>query len=615
MFALYERLTRLALGLSNPYVHGSRETPSADVWPFLKSHLQPMRLVLFLSVISTIVAATIEVWLISYAGQLIDMLSDTPPSEIWQTHRLSLLGAALMIVLVRPIIQFARNAVNDIGLNCNAATLFRWRAHDHLVKQSVGWFQEDLAGRTASRLVLLGNYATQVIFHSINAVAFGLVYMIGVVVFMAGTDIRLAVPLVIWLVLYVTLMALIVPRMVRAQENFSASKSALLGGVVDTFSNFDTVSLFCRRQDIAADHKRWLDDTREKIFLSRQISVGMRTLTVWLEGVIMAGFVGYGIWLWSQGSATIGLVSSAVALSLRITAMADWVMQAVWSIFEQVGFTKEALRSISQPLSIPNPENAPEFSITGGAISVKDVRHHYGKGRGGLAGIDLEIAPHEKVGLVGSSGAGKSTLVNLILRFYDPEHGKIEIDGQDIGKVQLESLRSTIGMVSQQAALLNRSVRENIAIGRPDVTQAQIEAAASEAMAHDFITDLQDSQGRKGYDAHVGERGVKLSGGQRQRIALARVILKDAPILILDEATSALDSEVEAEIQSSLADVMQDKTVIAIAHRLSTIAEMDRIIVIADGRIAETGTHSELLAQNGQYASLWNRQSGGFIGS
>ncbi|SFR43670.1 ABC transporter ATP-binding protein [Litoreibacter janthinus] len=614
MFKLYDWLTRLALSLADPYVHGSGAPPPSTVWPYIRSHLYPLRWVLALSLIVTVLAASIEVWLISYAGRLIDMLADTEPAEIWQQHSWSLIGAAMMVILIRPLGQFARHSVNDIGLQCNAANLFRWRAYDHLTKQSVGWFQEDLAGRTASRLVLMGNYATNVIFHSLNAVAFGLVYMVGIVTFMAGIDIRLAIPLFVWLALYVTLMVLIIPRVVRSMETFMASKSALLGGVVDVFSNFDTISLFARREDIEADHFKSLEDTRETLFLSRQISVGMRTITVWLEGVIIAGFVGYGVWLWSHGEATIGLVSAAVAMSFRITTMADWVSEAIWSIFEQVGSVREALRSISQPLTIPFAADAADLKIKSGEITIEGAKHHYGKGRGGLAGIDLSIGPGEKVGLVGPSGAGKSTLVNLILRFYDPESGRIAIDGQDIRDVDQQSLRRVIGMVSQQAALLNRSVRDNITLGQAGVTQEQMEAAAREARAHDFICDLQDSQGRTGYDAHVGERGVKLSGGQRQRVALARVILKDAPILILDEATSALDSEVEAEIQTALQHVMRDKTVIAIAHRLSTIAEMDRIVVIEEGRIVENGTHQELLAAGQLYTTLWARQSGGFIG-
>lgn len=615
MLAIYDRLTRVALNLADPYVHGPSVAPAARVWPYIKSHLRPLRLVLVLSLIITVVAASIEVWLISYTGRLIDMLADTSPGEIWQLHSGSLIMAGLMVILVRPLVQFARHSVNDIGLQCNAANLFRWRAYDHLTKQSVGWFQDDLAGRTASRLVLIGNYATSVIFHSLNAVAFGLVYMVGIVTFMAGIDIRLAIPLFAWLALYVTLMVVIIPRVVKSMETFMAAKSALLGGVVDVFSNFDTISLFARRKDVEADHFDALEETRLTLFASRKISVGMRTLTVWLEGVIIVGFVGYGVWLWSQEAATIGLVSAAVALSLRITTMAEWVSEAIWAIFEQVGSVREALRTISQPLVIPYDADAPRLDVVAGEIRVEGARHHYGKGQGGLAGVDLTIAAGERVGLVGPSGAGKSTLVNLILRFYEPEGGRILIDGQDIRDVDPESLRKAIGMVSQQAALLNRSVRDNIALGHEGVTQQQIENAAREARAHDFICGLQDSQGRTGYDAHVGERGVKLSGGQRQRIALARVILKDAPILILDEATSALDSEVEAEIQTALTGVMRGKTVIAIAHRLSTIAEMDRIIVLNGGRIVEQGTHAELLRADRLYATLWKHQSGGFIGT
>ena len=414
MFKPCDRLTRLALNLVQPYSHGSGGTPPSRVWPYLKSHFFPLRNVLVLSVFITIVTASLEVWLISYAGQLIDMLADTAPTDIWNTHRWNLIGAALIIMLARPLMQFARHAVNDIGLQCNAANLVRWRAHHYLTQQSVGWFQEDLAGRTASRLVLMGNYATDVIYHSLNAVAFGLVYMVGIVLFMASTDIRLAIPLFIWLALYVTLMVLIVPRMVRAMENFMAAKSALLGKVVDVFSNFDTISLFAHRANIETDHHQSLEATREKLFYSRQISIALRTITVWLEGVIIVGFVGYGIWLWANGFATIGLVSAAVALSLRITTMADWVMESVWSIFQQVGSVREALRTISQPLSITQPSNAPPLSVTHGKIRIDNVRHQYGNTQGGLNGLSLTINPKEKIGLVGPSGVGKSTLVNLI---------------------------------------------------------------------------------------------------------------------------------------------------------------------------------------------------------
>lgn len=613
MIEIYSRITNAALNLVQPY-SSSSEPPMGEVWSYLKSHIAPLRRVMLLSICITIFTASIEVWLISYAGQLIDALAVISPGDIWRLQGLELFGAALVILLLRPASQLARHLVNDIGFQCNAANLFRWRAHDHLSKQSVGWFQEDLTGRTAIRLVDIGNYAADVIYQLFNAMAFGLVYMVGIVVLMAGTDPRLALPLFVWLALYVGLMTMIIPRMVHAQQKFQSAKSALTGVVVDSFSNIDTLKLFASRDFLVNEHKAALEHTRQRLFVTRQIGVSLRTTISVLEGVMMVGFVGYGILLWSQGVASIGLIGAAVALSLRITTMAEWIFDAVWVIFLRVGSLREALKTVAQPLSIPIKPDAPELNITHGEIVLTDVRHHYGLNQGGLDGVSLTIKPGEKVGVVGRSGAGKSTLVNLILRFHEVESGNITIDGQEIRCVDQDSLRAVIGMVSQQAALLNRSVRDNIALGRVDVTQDQIDAAAREACAHEFILQLKDSAGRSGYDAHVGERGIKLSGGQRQRIALARVILKSAPILILDEATSALDSEVEAQIQSALNGIMRGKTVIAIAHRLSTIAQMDRIVVIDKGKIVEEGSHQQLLNDSTLYSKFWNRQSGGFIG-
>ncbi|MFK7995830.1 MAG: ABC transporter ATP-binding protein [Granulosicoccus sp.] len=613
MTAIFKRCTDAALALVQPY-DSSGEAPSAQVWPYLKSHILPLRRVLLLSICITVFAASIEVWLISYAGWLIDVLAATPASQIWDQHGYDLLFAALIVLLLRPASQFIRHAVNDIGFQCNAATLFRWRAHEHISQQSVGWFQQDLTGRTATRLVDIGNYASDVIFHLFNTLAFGLVYMVGIVMLMAGTDVRLALPLFFWLALYIGLMVFVIPRMVRAQQKFQSAKSALVGHVVDSFSNFDTLKLFADHESIVKDHKADLENTRRALFVTRKIGVSLRTTITVLEGVIMVGFVGYAILLWSKGAASIGIIGATVALSLRITTMAEWILDSVWVIFQRVGSLREALKTVAQPTTIPIKAEAPLLEVSGGEITITNVRHHYGLDRGGLNDVSLTIGSGEKVGLVGRSGAGKSTLVNLILRFFETESGEIEIDGQEIGSVDQDSLRAAIGMVSQQAALLHRSVRDNIALGRGDITFDQIIKAANEARAHDFIIQLKDNAGRSGYDAHVGERGVKLSGGQRQRIALARVILKDAPILILDEATSALDSDVEAEIQQSLQAIMRDKTVIAIAHRLSTISQMDRILVIDDGKIVEQGSHEKLLSADTLYAKFWNRQSGGFIG-
>lgn len=613
MTSWYHRFTTAALNLVAPY-SSTDVPPSPHVWQYLRSHLAPLKKVLFLSLVFTVIAASIEVWMISFAGDLIDTLNATTPAELWNQHKASLIFAAAILLLLRPLSQLFRQAVNDIGVNCNVATLVRWRAHSHLSKQSVGWFQEDLTGRTAIRLVEIGNQSSDVIYRLVNTLAYGLVYVVGIIALMSGTDFRLAIPLLIWLCLYIGMMFLFIPKMVVAQQKFQSAKSALTGVVVDGFSNIDTMKLFSDRGLMVSDHRTGLENTRLALFRTRQISVSLRTVLSILEGIVLVGFVGYGIWLWTVGAATIGLIGAAVALTLRITTMAEWIFESIWWTFLRIGSVREALKTVAQPLAIPVTPDAPELKVSGGKIEINNVSHHYGMSTGGLNQISLTVNAGEKIAIVGRSGAGKSTLVNLILRFHEAEYGSISIDGQNIRRVEQDSLRSSIGMVSQQAALLNRSVRENIALGREDVTDKQIENAAREARAHEFIERLVDSKGRTGYDAHVGERGIKLSGGQRQRIALSRVILKGAPILILDEATSALDSEVEAQIQSALKGVMEDKTVIAIAHRLSTIASMDRIIVMDDGAIVEEGTHHQLLAGNSLYARFWQRQSGGFIG-
>lgn len=572
-----------------------------------------MRHVIIASILVTVFAAGIEVWLIQYAGKIVDILASSDPDQLWQTEGTGLLMAALLVLVVRPLAQFLRLAVNDIAFSCNAATLVRWRAYDHLIRQSVGWFQEDLTGRTSGRLVDIGNHVADAIHTALNTVAFGLVYMIGVVALMAGTEIWLAVPLLLWLALYIGVLIWIMPRMIPAQHNFQAAKSALVGSVVDSFGNFETLKLFAPKDQIAREQRVSLENTREALFRTRQIGTALRTTLVTLEAVVIVGFVGYGIWLWSVDAATIGVISAAIALSLRITTMADWILDSIWWLFQRIGSLREALLTIGQPIEIPQADNAPELSVTKGAIDINGLSHHYGHRQGGLNNVSLSIKPGEKVGIVGRSGGGKSTLVNLLLRFFEAEKGTITIDGQNIQHVDQDSLRAAVGMVAQQASLLNRSVRDNILLGRTDITGQQLTEAAIKARAHTFIGQLHDKQGRSGYDAHVGERGVKLSGGQRQRIAIARVILKDAPILILDEATSALDSEVESEIQESLTEIMQNKTVIAIAHRLSTIARMDRIIVMDHGEIAEEGTHAELISKHGIYASFWSQQSDGFI--
>ncbi len=610
----YDKFTRLFLNVVQPYdLDGPPPTP--HVWSYLGAILKPFRKVIAASLVFTTLTACLDVWVIHYAGELIDILASSERSSFWQEEWRGMLYAALVLLLLRPMLQFLRHATNGIMFEGNAATLVRWRAYHHLADQSIGWFQEDLAGRTSSRLVDIGNNAANTIHNVLNALAFGAVYMVGLVILLASIEIKLALPLLVWFVLYVTVLRVVIPLLTDAMEDFFAAKSALMGSVVDSFTNFDTLKLFAPKNFIAKEQRLRLEDTRQALVRARQIGTALRTTLAFLEGVMMVGIIGYGVWLWSAEVTTIGIVSAGVALSLRLAALADWIFDSIWSVFQQIGALRESLQTIGQPIVMPQQSGAPALNITAGGIKITNLSHHYGKTYNGLDGISLTIKPGEKVGLIGKSGAGKSTLVNLILRFFEAEDGSIEIDGQDIRAIDQDSLRNAFGMVTQQASLFNRSVRDNINLGRDDISDEVMIAAAREAKAHDFIMDLEDTKGRKGYDAFVGERGIKLSGGQRQRIALARAILKNAPIMILDEATSALDSEVEAEIQDALTTVMENKTVIAIAHRLSTIAHMDRIVVMDKGQIVEQGSHSELLALDGHYARFWNRQSGGFIGT
>ncbi len=589
--------------------------PDPKVGRYLWSNIKPLRNVLIASLIFTVIAGTIEVWLIGYAGRLIDTLAGIGAGELWEAVGWELVFVAFLILVLRPISHYLREGTNDLGLRPNASTLFRWRAITHVGRQSVGWFQNDLSGRTASRVVEVGSDAAGAIYHTMNALAYVSVYLIGIMILMASADLHLLIPIGAWLVLYGATMWKLIPAFDRANEAFHAARSRLSGELVDAWTNIDTVKLFAASDMQDRDARERVEATRQAFFSLQRVEVLLNMTITLLDGVIMVGLVGYAIVLWRQGAATVGLVAAALALSLRITGMIEWMMDAISSVFGHVGALREELKSVAAPLTIVDAPDAPALHVTDGAIRIDEVCHHYGKGAGGLDHVSLDIPAGQKVGLVGRSGAGKSTLVNLLLRFHEAETGRIELDGQDIKAVTQDSLRAQIGMVAQEAALLHRSVRDNIAYGRLSVTDDQIVEAAKRAEADAFIRDLQDSHGRTGYDAHVGERGVRLSGGQRQRIAIARVVLKDAPILILDEATSALDSEVEATIQETLYGVMEGKTVIAIAHRLSTIEHMDRIIVLDEGRIAEEGTHDELLSQNGLYAAFWNRQSGGFIGT
>ncbi len=608
MFRFFENLV-------DPYVaHARQDRPPRRLWPFLWDYSQPFKGLFAITAIMSVVVAAIEIGLIWYMGRVVDVMTEGEPSTVLSEYGLEFALAAGFILLIRPVLQGLNVALLNNGVLPQFGALVRWRAHKQVLRQSVGFFENDFAGRIANRIMQTPGSAGDAIFQVFDAITFALAYLVGAAILLMGSDPRLAVPLVVWFSLYALLLRWTMKRVGPASKASADARSNTTGRVVDSYTNIHSVKLFAHHDTELAYAKEAIEDTRRTFAQEMRIFTTMDVMLVTLNGFLVVGVVGWGILLWSQGAATVGVVAAATALALRLSAMTGWIMWAVSTFFRSLGVVAEGMETITEPVDLVDAPNAPPLKLTEGRITLEGLSHHYGRGAGGLDAISLAIQAGEKVGLVGRSGAGKSTLVKLLLRFYDAEQGRILIDGQDIAQVQQDSLRSVIGMVQQDSSLLHRSVRDNILYGAPEADEDQMIAAAKRAEAHEFILDLEDPQGRKGYDAHVGERGVKLSGGQRQRVTLARVILKNAPILVLDEATSALDSEVEAQIQDTLYGVMEGKTVIAIAHRLSTIARMDRIVVLDNGHIVEDGTHDALLAQGGLYAGFWARQSGGFIG-
>jgi ATP-binding cassette subfamily B multidrug efflux pump len=489
----------------------------------------------------------------------------------------------------------------------------RWLAHRYLLRQSMTFFQDDFAGRVATKVMQTALAVKDVVALSTEVFVYVTVYFLGALVLFAQSDWRLMAPLALWFAAYAATLRFFIPRMRRVSKEQADARSDLTGRIVDSYTNIQTVKLFAHAAREEGYAKDSMTSFMDSVYRQYRLVTWLNVVLETLNGMLLFSVGSIGIWLWKEGAVTAGAVALAIGLILRLKGMAHWIMWEIASLFENIGTVQDGLETIARDHALIDRPAARALKIGQGGIAFELVRFHYGKESGVMDDLSLTIAPGEKVGLVGPSGAGKSTVVNLLLRFYDTESGQILIDGQDIAGVTQDSLRAAIGLVSQDTSLLHRSVRDNIRYGRPDAGDAEIIAAVKAAKADGFIPDLADGKGRSGLDAHVGERGVKLSGGQRQRIAIARVILKDAPILVLDEATSALDSEVEAAIQDSLTDLMAGKTVIAIAHRLSTIAAMDRLIVMDGGRIVEQGSHEELLATGGLYARLWARQSGGFL--
>ena len=602
-------------GLVDPYAPWPQtDTPPRRLWPFLRAYIRPFRAVFAVTAVLSVANASFDVALIWYVGRLVDLLATQAPAAFWAQHWGEVLAVAAVILILRPIVAGVDMALLHNTILPNFGTMIRWRAHSHVLRQPVGWFEGDFAGRIANRIMQAPPAAGEAVFQTFDAVAFAATTLVGAAIMLAGADPWLLVPLLAWFAGYVALMRWTVRRAGPAATASADARSAVTGRVVDAYSNIHSVKMFAHHDRELTYAKDAIEAARTKFQQEMRIVTIMDFTLTGLNGFLIVSVIGWALYLWFGGAASVGAVAAAAALVLRLNNMTYWIMWATTNLVQNLGTVQEGMETITQPVTLVDAADAKPLILKHARIEIQDLRHHYGRGSGGLQGINLTVEPGERIGLVGRSGAGKSTLVKLMLRFYDAEGGRILIDGQDIARVTQDSLRSQIGMVQQDSSLLHRSVRDNILYGRPDATEAEMIEAARRAEAHDFILTLEDPQGRRGYDAHVGERGVKLSGGQRQRIGIARVILKDAPILILDEATSALDSEAEAAIQQALYGVMEGKTVIAIAHRLSTIASMDRIVVLDQGRVAEAGSHAALLAAGGIYARLWARQSGGFLG-
>ncbi|UVL00020.1 ABC transporter ATP-binding protein [Pseudomonas sp. B21-048] len=595
-----------------------RDAPTAAppdrVLPFYTYYLKQVWPSFAVLLIVGLFGALIEVALFSYLSRIIDLAQGTPNVDFFKVHGVELAWMAVVALILRPLFLALHDLLVHQTLSPSLTSLIRWQNHSYVLKQSLNFFQNDFAGRIAQRIMQTGNSLRDSAVQAVDALWHVLIYAISSLVLFAEADWRLMIPLLTWIAAFIGALYYFVPRVKERSVVSSDARSKLMGRIVDGYTNITTLKLFAHTNFEQQYAREAIKEQTEKAQLAGRVVTSMDVAITSMNGLLIVSTTGLALWLWTQSLISVGAIALATGLVIRIVNMSGWIMWVVTGIFENIGMVQDGLQTISQPVSITDREQAKPLSVARGEVRFDHVDFHYGKKSGIIGDLNLTIKPGEKIGLIGPSGAGKSTLVNLLLRLYDVQGGRILIDGQNIADVGQESLRERIGMITQDTSLLHRSIRDNLLYGKPDATDAELWEAVRKARADEFIPLLSDSEGRTGFDAHVGERGVKLSGGQRQRIAIARVLLKDAPILIMDEATSALDSEVEAAIQESLETLMQGKTVIAIAHRLSTIARMDRLVVLENGKIAETGSHAELLAHGGLYARLWQHQTGGFVG-
>ncbi|WP_028773090.1 ABC transporter ATP-binding protein [Shewanella waksmanii] len=608
MFKLFESWVQ-------PLPDSDPSQPPTGLLAFCRHYTRGFEVPLIIMSVLTATLAILEVYLFAFMGDLVDLLANSTPQNLFEEHSTELLTMTVLTLVVIPIVVLLHALVVYQGLLGNYPMSIRWLAHRYLLKQSVSFYQNDFAGRIATKVMQTSLAVRETVTKLLDVMVYIFVYFTSMLVIIADADLRLMLPMLVWLAAYVGLQLHFIPKLKKISTEQADARSLMTGRIVDSYTNITTVKLFSHTSQEASYAKNSMQLFLDTVHKQMRLVTGVNVSVQVINYVLAFSIAAIAIWLWQANAITIGAIAVAISLSLRLNGMSQWIMWEISSLFENIGTVADGMSTIAKPTNINDQPNAPALTVSHGQIDFNHITFHYGEKSGVIEQLQLAIKAGEKVGLVGRSGAGKSTLVNLLMRFHDVESGEIVIDDQPITSVTQESLRAQIGMVTQDTSLLHRSIRENIRYGKPDATDEELINAMKKAQAYDFIEQLSDPNGNQGLDAQVGERGVKLSGGQRQRIAIARVLLKNAPILVLDEATSALDSEIEAAIQESLYQLMADKTVIAIAHRLSTIAAMDRLVVIDKGEIVEQGTHTQLLAKGGIYAQLWAHQTGGFIGT